>query len=171
MKPPAGGEPENYIYRRNHNADMAAALGKLSALVFEPGIEIVYGDELHVIANTWSGEDFFSTDKPQLLGNNYVSQRAAEEPCGFPPPTPQPNIAGSPAESRVCCVCSWIMDSSANETGRHIIVDGESRSAVGLALATNATARHVEAFAHAGKYAEVKAPPFRVRKQRARHEL
>ena len=40
------------------------------------------------------------------------------------------------------------LDKSADETGRHIIVDGECRSPIGLAQATNSTARHVETLPH-----------------------
>ena len=77
MKYPAGGEPENYIERRKHSPDASSEFGPLTALLFQPGIDFVFGKDAHVVASSWAGTDFFvaRTNRPVY---NYVSQRGRD---------------------------------------------------------------------------------------------
>ena len=77
MRFPAGGEPCNYIDRRKHSPEAGSEFGELKALVFQPGIDYVFGRNAHVVGATWSGVDFFvaRVDRP---GDQYVSQRAKD---------------------------------------------------------------------------------------------
>jgi hypothetical protein len=77
MKYPSGGEPENYIERRKHSPEASSGFESLTALLFQPAIDFVYGKDAHVVASSWAGTDFFvaRTDHPDY---NYVSQRGRD---------------------------------------------------------------------------------------------
>lgn len=77
MKYPAGNEPENYISRRKHSPEASAGFGDLSALLFQPGIDFVYGKEAHVAASSWNQSDFF-VDRSERPIYQYVSERARD---------------------------------------------------------------------------------------------
>jgi hypothetical protein len=77
MKYPAGNEPENYIWGRKHSAEASAEFGALTALVFSPGIDIVYGKDFHAVASSWDGTDFFVA-RVERPAYNYVSQQARD---------------------------------------------------------------------------------------------
>lgn len=77
MKYPAGGEPENYILRRKHSPAASAGFGNLSALLFQPAIDFVYGQHAHVVAASWAGTDFFVARGERPI-YNYVSERGRD---------------------------------------------------------------------------------------------
>src|SRR5439155_13060841 len=77
MKYPAGNEPENYILRRKHSPETAAALGELYELRFRKGIQISRDGGYHLVASSWDGSDFVvAMDEHPIC--NYVSQQARD---------------------------------------------------------------------------------------------
>lgn len=63
---PAGGEPENYIFNRKHNAEIADQMEPIWGLKLDEGTLIgrkqrnVSGrDQLFIIENSWTGNDIF----------------------------------------------------------------------------------------------------------------
>ncbi len=77
MKYPAGGEPENYIERRKHSPEASAEFEPLTALLFQPAIDFVFGKDAHVVASSWAGTDFFVARTARPI-YKYVSQRGRD---------------------------------------------------------------------------------------------
>jgi hypothetical protein len=77
MKYPVGGEPENYIEFGEHSGEAAKDLGELFDLQFRPGIEVSRDGGYHLVAESWSGQDFFVA-KDEMMRDHFVfvSKRA-----------------------------------------------------------------------------------------------
>jgi hypothetical protein len=77
FRPPAGGEPENYLLRRKHSEKAAKAVGKLWELRLAPGITVLRDGVCRPKGRTWTGLDFFSASVP-FTYRFFVTERACD---------------------------------------------------------------------------------------------